>query len=201
MLPSFFGLRMLAVALLFSSACAALRATTVVPPSFPQLVAQSDTIVRARVTAVQAAWVDSPQGRVIKTYVTLDVQKQLKGTPARELTLQFLGGELDGQGMRVEGMPRFVVGQTELLFIAGNGARFCPLVAMMHGRYRVVNDATTAHDYIARNDGVPLTNIDDVQLPQTGNPLEAQLKRASAALSPTAFEQQITAEISRRALP
>jgi hypothetical protein len=189
-----------------SAACAlllfvssALHATTVIAPTFDELVNEAQVIVRARVLAVRTAWAESPQGRVIKTYVTLRVEKQLKGTSATELTLAFLGGELDGQGMRVAGMPQFTVGQTEILFVAGNGLRFCPLVAMMHGRYRVQTDATTGRDYMTRNDGVPLVSEHDVQLPQAGNPIERQLKPVSAALSPAAFEQRIASQILRRA--
>jgi hypothetical protein len=193
-----FGFLIAACWLLISPAPRA-HATSVIAPSFDELVNEAQTIVRARVLEVHCAWVESPQGRVIKTYVTLAVEKRLKGAPGAQLTLSFLGGELDGQGMRVAGMPEFVVGQTEILFVAGNRAQFCPLVAMMHGRYRVQTDAASGRDYIARNDGVPLTSEHDVQLPQADNPLERQLKPVSAALSPAVFEQRITEQLSRRA--
>jgi hypothetical protein len=175
------------------------HATTVIAPTFDELVNEAQTIVRARVLAVRSAWAESPQGRVIKTYVTVGVEKQLKGTAAAQLTLEFLGGELEGQGMRVSGMPQFAVGQIEILFISGNGTRFCPLVAMMHGRYRVRADPATGREYLTRNDGVPLTSEHDVQLPQAENPIERQLKPVSAALSPAVFEQRITNQLSRRA--
>ncbi len=177
------------------------RATSVVAPSFPELVNEAETIVRGQVTAVRCAWADSPQGRVIKTYVTFAVEKRLKGTAPDELVLQFLGGEVDGQGMAVQGMPQFTAGKREILFIAGNGVRFCPLVGMMHGRYRVLTDATTARDYIARDDGVPLASEADVQLPQGGTTAANRGKLAATALTPAAFEQKISAEISRRAQP
>jgi hypothetical protein len=178
---------------------ASLRATSVVAPNFPALVAEAESIVRAQVVDVHAAWVDTPQGRVIKTFVTFAVQRRLKGAAPDRVTLPFLGGELDGQGMRVEGMPRFTVGEREFLFIAANGAaRFCPLVALMHGRYRVLTDAQSGREYIARDDRVPLTSADDVQLPQTASTLEARLKSPAAALSPDAFETRIQSEITRR---
>lgn len=187
-----------AALLLAVSITVPLRATTVAPPSFEHLVAKAELIVRGRVLEVHAAWADSPQGRVIKTYVTFAVQRALKGAAGAQLTLSFLGGELDGQGMRISGMPQFVVGQTEILFVAGNGVRFCPLVAMMHGRYRVQSDAATGREFIARNDGVPLVSEHDVELPQTGNPIERQLRPVSAALSVAAFEQSISQQITRR---
>jgi hypothetical protein len=194
--PWLAGLLLLAGTLLLPAPA---RATSVTPPTFTELVAESQLIVRARVQSVRAAWVDSPQGRVIKTFVTLSVLKPLKGQASRELTLQLLGGEIDGHGMQVAGMPRFQPGQLEFLFISGNGVRFCPLVGMMHGRYRVLADPATGRDYVARNDGVPLASEHDVQLPQPGNALALPFKRPADALTPLAFEQAITGELLRHA--
>lgn len=190
------GLLLLAATLLLP---AATRATSVTPPTFAELVAESQLIVRARVQSVRADWVDSPQGRVIKTFVTLAVLKPLKGQAPAELTLQLLGGEIDGHGMQVAGMPRFQPGQLEFLFISGNGVRFCPLVGLMHGRYRVLADPATGRDYVARNDGVPLASEHDVQLPQPGPALALPFKRPAEALTPLAFEQAITGELLRHA--
>lgn len=174
-------------------------ATSVAPPTFAELIAESQLIVRARVQAVRAAWVDSPQGRVIKTYVTVSVLRPLKGPAPTELTLELLGGEIDGHGMQVAGMPRFEVGRTEFLFISGNGVRFCPLVGMMHGRYRILTDPDSARDYVARDDRIPLESVHDVQLPQPGNALALRFKHPDRALTPLAFEQLITGEILRHA--
>jgi hypothetical protein len=187
---------LLLVFLTFSS----LRATSVVPPTFSELVTEAQTIVRGRVTATECRWVDSPQGRAIKTYVTLSVLRTLKGAPSETLTLELLGGELDGHGMRVEGMPQFNVGDTEIVFVTGNGVRFCPLVGMMHGRYRVINDPVGARNYVARNDRVPLASEQDVQSPQTHAAVgTARAQAISTALSVEDFESKIATEISRRA--
>jgi hypothetical protein len=175
------------------------RATSVVAPTFRELVTEAQVIVRAKVKEVRCAWVDSPKGRVIKTYVAFEVVKRLKGEPPDDLTLQFLGGEIDGQTMRIAGMPQFVVGQTELVFVAGNGRRFCPHIGMMHGRYRVHRDATSRRDYVARDDGVPLESEHDVQLPQGRNAVASRLKSVSGALTPEIFEQKIAAEVSNHA--
>lgn len=173
------------------------RATTVTPPTFAALVTEAESIVRAKVVAVQPAWAASPQGRVIKTFVTLQVERWLKGNGAAQLTLQFLGGELDGEELRVAGMPRFHEGQTTILFVSGNGVRFCPLVGMMHGRYHVLPDPDGAREYVARDDGVPLVSEHDVQLRQSANAVEARFKPVSAALSPADFEQKIATEHAR----
>jgi len=192
---------MFLVGVLAAISLGAARATSVIAPSFPELVQESQLIVRGTVTSVRCAWVDTTQGRAIKTFVTFAVQKCLKGDAPAELVLQFLGGEIDGQGMRVEGMPRFAAGQAEILFIADNGVQFCPLVGLMHGRYRVLTEATTARAYIARDDGVPLESADEVQLPQGAGTAANRTKRAAAALTPEAFEQKIAAEVGRHASP
>lgn len=125
----------------------------------------------------------------------------MKGKTSAELTLQFLGGEIDGQSLKISGMPRFTIGQTDLLFVTGNGKRACPLIGMMHGRYRVQPSQDGTREYITRNDGVPLESENDVQLPQPAPAAVAQLKSAAAALSRDSFEQKIAQEVHRRALP
>jgi hypothetical protein len=136
---------------------------------------------------------------VIKTYVTFAVLKRLKGTAPEELTLQFLGGEIDGQSMTVSGMPQFRVGQTEIIFVAGNGVRFCPLIGMMHGRYHVQTEAGASREFVARDDGVPLESENDVQLPQGAGSPGNRFKHAANALSPESFEQKISEEVRRHA--
>lgn len=195
-------LRSLALLPLFSflvfTSGAALRATTVIAPTFNELVAESEVIARVEVTAVRPTWVESPQGRIIKTFVSFRVVRALKGTPAAELTLPFLGGELDGETMRVSGMPRFTIGQKDIVFLSDTrGVQFSPLVGLMHGRYRVQTDAATSRDYIARDDGAPLESEADVQLPQAANSPANRLKSVSRALSPADFESRISAEVNR----
>ena len=179
---------------------AALHATSVIAPSFPELVAESQVIARVKVTEIRAAWSDTPQGRIIKTYVTFEVIKQLKGTPAHSYTLPFLGGELGGEKIQVEGMPRFTLNQTDIIFLSDiSGLKFSPLVGLMHGRYRLLTDPATARTYVARNDGVPLESENDVQLPQSSLLAVNRLKSVNRALSPESFEDLIVAEISHSA--
>lgn len=172
------------------------RATTVIPPTFAELVQEAERVVRVRVLAVQPAWSASPHGRVIKTFVTFRVERTLKGDGTEQLTLPFLGGELDGESFNVAGMPRFSAGQVAILFLSSSGAQVCPLVGMMHGRYHVVRD-DAAREYVTRDDGVPLTSEHDVALRQGGNALEARLKPAPAALSASDFETKIATEHAR----
>jgi hypothetical protein len=171
------------------------RAMSVVPPTFAELVAEADVIVRARVVAAEPFVAPSPAGEIIRTRVTFAVEATLKGRHQGGLTLEFLGGEAAGQGLRVPGMPAFQPGATELIFVSSQGAGLCPLVAAGHGRYRVLTDRVTGREYVARDNFLPLASEHDVQLPLTA--AAAIARPAAAGLSPTVFSARILAELER----
>jgi hypothetical protein len=179
------------------------RATSVVPPSFPELVAEADAIYRGRVTSVQARRVERSDGggNVIKTFVTLAVERVLKGPEQKEVTLEFLGGTVGDESMTVSGMPKFSIGAREFVFVQKNGVQFCPLVALTHGRYRVLRDAATARDHVARDNGAPLTDPAEVQLPMSTLPEPVRAATAASAvaraLTPEAFEASVKSEMDR----
>jgi hypothetical protein len=179
------------------------RATSVVPPSFAELVGDAEAIYRGRITAVESRWVHQAdgQGNVIKTFVTLAVERVLKGAEQKEVTLEFLGGTVGGESMSVSGMPKFKVGDREIVFVQKNGIQFCPLVALMHGRYRVLKDDATAREHVARDDGLPLTAVNDVATPMVTLPESVRAAAAASAraraLTPDAFETSIRSEIQR----
>lgn len=177
----------------------AARATSVVPPSFAELVGGAEAIYRGTVTAVQPRLVAMPDGSsMIETFVTLAVERTLKGTAQTSVTLELTGGTLNGETVEVSGMPHFTVGARELVFVTGNGTQFCPLVRMMHGRYRVAKD-TAGRDYIARDNGRPLNDTSEVSLPmEESSPVAASASDTSHALTPAAFEAAIATENQRQ---
>lgn len=174
---------------------ASLLAMSVVPPTFAELVSEADAIVRARVVAVQPFRVATPDGEIMRTRVTFEVETTLKGRHEGGLTLEFLGGEIGGVGLRVPGMPSFTPGGTELLFVTKQGAGVCPLVAAGHGRYRVLTDRVTGREFVARNDSTPLASEHDVQLPFSA--ATALVRPGSAGMSPAVFSARILAELER----
>ncbi len=192
--------------LLASLAAAPLaRATSVIPPSFPELVAEAEAIYRGRVSHVEARRVaQSDGGSVIKTFVTVAVERVLKGLERNEVTLEFLGGTVGDETLTVTGMPVFAVGDREFVFVQKNGIQLCPLVALMHGRYRVKHDETGARDYVARDNGMPLTDTAGVELPMVTPPGQVRTARAAVtladALSPGAFEASVMDEVKRRSV-
>lgn len=185
-------MRRIFLVLLCAVLAQAARATTVIPPTFPELVAEADCIVRGTVTAVEVRAVATPRGPVPRTFVTLTVEECLKGSAPRELTLTLAGGTLGEKRPMVAGMPQFQIGHREILFVQGNGRQFCPLVGFYHGRYRVLTDATTGRDYVARENRVPLTATAEVGLPMLDPARIGVVARAAAAgLAPAEFAARI----------
>ena len=197
---------LLFLGLALAFATAPLGATSVTPPTFSQLTARAGTIFRGEVSSIRAELVTQADNRAIFTYVTFRLQEILKGTPPAgadaTVTLEFLGGTVGELTMDVVGMPRFSVGQTELLFVDKTGGQICPLVAMMFGRYRIQRHPTTGAEFIARDNGAPLASTDEIALPLASPALEARLAPLRAApLTPAAFSALIRQESLRAVTP
>ncbi|MCX6955864.1 MAG: hypothetical protein NTV51_27285 [Verrucomicrobia bacterium] len=188
-------MRTLLLAAVLAVLCPAVRATTIVPPTFPELVAEADCIIQGTVESIVSRPVSTARGEAIYTDVTLSVEQCLKGTAGGRIVLTFLGGELGTKRLAIPGVPRFQVGAREILFVQRNGRQLCPLVGFFHGRYRVLRDAASQLEYVARDNGQPLARTDDVGLP----PVDSRALRAlpavtATALTPADFVAQIRAQ-------
>ena len=113
------------------------RATTVIPPTFDELVDQAEVIFQGNVTDVKSQWAGEGAQRHIVSYVTFQVEDALKGAPGQSYTIRMLGGTVDGETMGVSDAPKFHVGDKDILFVQNNGSQFIPLVGIMHGRFHV----------------------------------------------------------------
>lgn len=141
-------------------------AMSVQAPTFNELVSRADTIVESEVVAKHCAWEGAGAERHIETTVTIKVDKVLTGTAPAQMQLRILGGTVDGQTLKVEGLTEFEVGDHDVLFLHTNGRYITPLVAMNYGRYFVITDAAKGSvPYIARSDGTPLRNVDELPVP------------------------------------
>lgn len=171
-------------------------ATTVVPPEFEALVNESDYIVHARVRAVGAEKRVSERGVKIVTKVELEVIEVVAGTPPAKIVLELLGGRVGDEEMTVGGMPRFEMGDEDVLFVSGNGRSICPLYGMMHGRYSVERDPGTGRKFVTRSNGVPLRSTAQVSARMEGAPEESRGRiAADTALGPADFIRQIKAAV------
>ena len=187
----------LLVAMLLLAATRAARATSVIPPTFPELVAEAEAIIRGRVTDIVVRRSSAPDGSpVIKTHVTFAVERALKGPERQVITLELLGGTIGDESLVVTGMPRFELGSTDYLFVERNGIQFCPLVAVRHGRYRLLRD-DAGREFVARDNHVPLKDVGEVVLPLAALPPVIRSANVAGALGPAAFEAAISAEVSR----
>ena len=148
------------VALLGLSRAAA--PTSVVAPTFDELVARAESVFLGRVVALRSTWVDSRAGRAIVTDVTFAIERTVKGTVYAERSLEFLGGTVGDDTLRVSGMPEFHVGDRDVLFVSETGRPISPLVGFTYGRFRVVRDTRTGTDLVRTHDGRPLGSVDEV---------------------------------------
>jgi hypothetical protein len=134
------------------------QATTVIPPTFDELVAQAEVIFQGDVTDVKSQWVGEGAQRHIVSYVTFKVEDALKGTPGQSYTIRMLGGTVDGETMGVSDAPKFKVGDKDILFVQNNGSQFVPLVGIMHGRFHVKRDQA-GQEVVSNNEDEPVKNV------------------------------------------
>src|SRR5438094_5159316 len=165
--------------------CSAL-ATTVIPPSFDELVSRAELIFQGSVIDVRSEWTGEGAQRHIMSYVTLKVEDAIKGNPGSTVTLRMLGGTVGGETMEVSDAPKFKVGDRDILFVENNGTQFVPLVGIMHGRFRVKKD-TTGQDAVFTNEGSPLSDVTQLGKSEKG-------ASAGRPISKQEFRQAIQAK-------
>ena len=136
-----------------------LRATTVIPPTFDQLVTEADTIFEGTVTGMRSEWTGEGADRHIVTYVTFRIEDAIKGALGTEYTIRMFGGTVDGRTVEVTDAPRFKVDDRDILFVTNNGTQFIPLVGIMHGRFHVQRDENGVSEKIAKDNGAMVANL------------------------------------------
>src|SRR3954462_6484359 len=114
-------------------------ATTYAPVTFDEMVAQADMIFVGAVVDVRPYTQETRDGVIVRTRVTFRVDDPVFGTASLVEVLDFLGGEADGQGLRVDGMPQFAVGDRPVVF-AHRAQSISPIVGFNQGLMRVSRD-------------------------------------------------------------
>ena len=151
-------LRSLLLMLCAGLAADGVRATTVIPPTFDQLVREAELILEGTVIDARSQWTGEGAERNIVTYVTFNVEDAIKGAPGKSYAIRILGGTVDGQTMEVSDTPRFKTGDRDILFVEHNGSQFVPLVGIMHGRFHVQRDGA-GRDVVAKDSGALLADV------------------------------------------
>ena len=153
------------------------QATTVIPPTFDELVAQAEVIFQGDVTDVKSQWVGEGAQRHIVSYVTFKVEDALKGTPGQSYTIRMLGGTVDGETMGVSDAPKFKVGDKDILFVQNNGNQFVPLVGIMHGRFHVKRNQA-GQEVVSNDEDEPVKNVARLGRSEAADGPEANLTAA-----------------------
>jgi len=186
-------LRWTAGAAIVAWAAAAASASTVIAPTFAELVARSRTVFVGETIGVESRWTGTGSGAAIVTRVTFRVERVLKGELGGQTVLEFLGGTVGEDRLVVAGMPRFRVGDEDVLFVDDRGRAMCPVVGMTHGRFRVLEDPETGRRSVARSGFEPLAAVGDI------GAAEAPRRVTSAqALTVGAFAAEIEREAGRQ---
>jgi hypothetical protein len=165
----------------------------VVPPSFEQLVDQAEIIFEGEVIDTKARLSREPEGETIITDVYFRVRRVLKGTVGSVTVMEFLGGTVDDRTFSIDGMPSFARGDRDVIFASPSLRLVSPLVALMHGRVRIVTDQSTRQDLVQQFDGSPLRAVTAF-----GSAQAQPILSPTPAMSLPAFETAVVTEIARQ---
>jgi hypothetical protein len=135
-----------------------INGTSVLTQDLPAITRQSDIIADVTVTSSAPYWV-SPAGRsAIHTRVTFQVNRAIKGASSSTLVLSFPGGELNGVGLKVPGMPQFSPGERYILFSYSPDKKMVsPVLGFDQGALRVIRDNESNVDRVYRYWGEPVS--------------------------------------------
>ena len=169
-----------------------ITATTVIPPTFEQLVQQAELIFQGTVTDVRSVWEGEGAQRHISTYVTFQIGENMKGNAGSSYTIRILGGTVGDETMEVTDTPKFKMGDRDILFVEHNNDQFVPLVGINNGCFHVQRDGQTGRDIIVNGEGEPVRDV-------TKFGREEESVSAAEAISPDQFKSAIQKQLTDQA--
>lgn len=137
-------------------------ATTLEETNFSKQVAGAEKVFLADVLATRCDWAGEGANRRIATYVRVRVIESVKGDALGEFELDFTGGTVGDETLRISGMPQPKPGTREIFFVTGNGTHLCPLVGFWHGRLKIWRGDNASPDRVCRHDGRPLMQLTEI---------------------------------------
>ena len=171
--------------------------TTIIPPTFEQLVQQAELIFQGTVTNSLSVWEGEGGQRHIETYVTFKIEDNVKGQAGASYTIRMLGGTVGDETMEVTDTPKFTVGDREILFVEHNNDQFVPLVGIDHGRFHVQKDEQTGRDVVVNNEGEAVRDLTQLGRNEKGAVVSDAAQAISADDLKAAVHQQLSASADR----
>jgi hypothetical protein len=166
-------------------------ATSVIAPSFDDLVSRADLIFTGPVISQHSEWRDTGGKRSIVTIVKFGVEQVHKGRAGVTVKLQFLGGAIGAVALDVSDMPKFTQGERVVLFVEKNSINASPLIGFYHGKFSLRRDAS-GRDTVLRHNGEALLDVADL-----GRSKRAGSNAVPNGLSHAEFTEKVRAHISQ----
>lgn len=186
--------RRLALLALAAGLCGVLAgrvsATSYEAVSFSDLLVKADLIFVGDVLDVRPFAVETRDGTLIKTRVTFVVRDPLWGTSSTLEILEFLGGEIGEQGLKVAEMPTFAPGDRRVVF-AMRERSINPIVGFTQGLMRITRD-DAGLDVVQTSAGEPLARTEDIGRPRAGR------VRESRPMTLSSFRARIVDQLRER---
>ena len=101
------------------------------------LAHSAEIIVRARCTHSETRW----ESQSIWTFDDFDVLETFKGASPQILRVRLPGGRVDHLEVKVEGVPRFAVGEETILFVEKTSAGDYGVTSWAQGTFRIHREA------------------------------------------------------------
>jgi hypothetical protein len=133
-------------------------ATSVIAPSFDDLVTRADLIFTGQVISQHSEWRDTGGKRSIVTIVKFGIEQIHKGKAGVTVKLQFLGGAIGAVTLDVSDMPKFTQGERVVLFVEKNSVNASPLIGFYHGKFSLHKDAS-GRDAVLKHNGEALVDV------------------------------------------
>jgi hypothetical protein len=147
-------------------------ATTLVPMSFDELTQRATAIVHARCVRVDSVWsngeiwtdsrfeiLDEVKPDILGTDQqfspeishTKTPQAKSRQTPAVNVIVRQLGGNIAGLHSRVEGVPEFLPGEEDYLFLWRRRGEPYRVLGWMQGAFRIVRDPRSGNAQVTQD--------------------------------------------------
>jgi hypothetical protein len=103
--------------------------------SVEALAREADAVVRGTVASATSGW--TPDGRHIRTLVSLRRVSTWRGTPPSELVVEVPGGTVGDVAQVVSGAPGFDPGEEVVIFLRAAGTGRWRVLGLALGKFRV----------------------------------------------------------------